>query len=258
MIIDDYDKAQGHWILARMGKRVLRPGGKDLTQKLIENLNVGSNDTVVEFAPGIGYTAQLILKLNPLSYSGIDLNPQVVDDLRRKFINSKAEFLLSNAAETGLAGASIDKVFGEAMLTMHADYRKEEIVREAFRILKKGGFYAIHELGLFPGSISAEKKSEIYQDLARTIKVNARPLIETEWIALLEKGGFTIQKIERNSMKLLQPTRIISDEGFFRALKIGFNILSHPAAKRRVRAMRGVFLKHKEHINALMILARKN
>lgn len=258
MIIDDYDKAQGHWILAQMGKRVLRPGGKRLTHKLIENLNVDSTDAVVEFAPGIGYTAQLVLKLNPKSYCGIDLNPQVVADLRKKITNSRANFLVSNAAETGLAEAGLDKVFGEAMLTMHADYRKEEIVREAFRILKKSGFYAIHELGLVPGSISTEKKSEIYQDLSRTIKVNARPLTEAEWVDLLEKSGFTIQKIERNSMKLLEPTRIIGDEGFFRALRIGFNILRYPAARRRVRAMRSVFQKHKVHINALMILARKS
>ena len=29
----DIQKAHGHWILAKMGKRVLRPGGKELTKK---------------------------------------------------------------------------------------------------------------------------------------------------------------------------------------------------------------------------------
>ena len=45
---------------------------------------------------------------------------------------------------------SKDKIIGEAMITMHADHRKSEIVREAHRILKKGGLYAVHELGLTP------------------------------------------------------------------------------------------------------------
>ena len=29
---------QGHWILAKVGKKVLRPGGKELSLKMIENL----------------------------------------------------------------------------------------------------------------------------------------------------------------------------------------------------------------------------
>ncbi len=257
MIIDSYEKAQGHWILAKMGKRVLRPGGKFLTHKLIESLHINSEARVVEFAPGIGYTARLVIGLKPKSYVGIDLNPQVIKDLQTKFVDSHAGFVLANAAETPLPDGSVDRLFGEAMLTMHADYRKEEIVKEAFRILDNGGLYAIHELGLVPHDLSKEVKGEIYKDLAATIKVNARPLTESEWVNLLENAGFAIKKIERNSMKLLEPLRIADDEGFFRALRIGFNILRISAARRRIRAMRGVFLKHKKHINAIMIVAEK-
>lgn len=36
MKINDIEKAQGHWLLAKMGKRVLRPGGRELTEKLVE------------------------------------------------------------------------------------------------------------------------------------------------------------------------------------------------------------------------------
>ena len=34
------NRRQGHWILAKMGKKVLRPGGKELTLKLIKNLEI--------------------------------------------------------------------------------------------------------------------------------------------------------------------------------------------------------------------------
>lgn len=54
--------AQGHWILAKMGKKVLRPGGKELTEKLIQNLEITKDDDIVEFAPGLGYTASIALK----------------------------------------------------------------------------------------------------------------------------------------------------------------------------------------------------
>ncbi len=53
------DSEQGHWILAKMGKKVLRPGGKELTLKLVEGLDISNEDAVIEFAPGMGYTAEV-------------------------------------------------------------------------------------------------------------------------------------------------------------------------------------------------------
>ncbi len=48
------EKMPGHWLLARLGKRVLRPGGRQLTQHMIEALNVQPHDAVIEFVPGLG------------------------------------------------------------------------------------------------------------------------------------------------------------------------------------------------------------
>ena len=44
------EKMPGHWLLARLGKRVLRPGGRQLTLRMIEALNVEtvSNTRVLE------------------------------------------------------------------------------------------------------------------------------------------------------------------------------------------------------------------
>jgi len=36
----DLCKMQGHWLLARMGKRVLRPGGLELTSQMLNLLDV--------------------------------------------------------------------------------------------------------------------------------------------------------------------------------------------------------------------------
>lgn len=55
------DKMPGHWLLARLGKRVLRPGGLAMTQSLLAALAIGADDDVVELAPGLGLTARLIL-----------------------------------------------------------------------------------------------------------------------------------------------------------------------------------------------------
>ncbi|HET7360539.1 MAG TPA: class I SAM-dependent methyltransferase [Salinimicrobium sp.] len=248
---------QGHWILAKMGKKVLRPGGKELTLKLVEGLKISPQDDIVEFAPGLGYTASFALGKNPKSYTGIELNEEAAANLERKLKGPNLRVINTNAADTGLEDACANKVYGEAMLTMQADHRKSEIIAEAYRLLKKGGLYGIHELGLTPDHLDLKIKGSIQRKLAQVIKVNARPLTRQEWCALLENEGFTIKEIYASPMHLLEPARIINDEGLFRSLRIGFNILTHPAARKRIMKMREIFKKYENEMTAFAIIAEK-
>lgn len=102
----------------------------------MDALKISSNDNLVEFAPGIGKTASYLISKSQNIY-GVDADQDVVSRLTAKLGNDHTKFILSNAAETGLEENSADKLVGEAMLTMHADHRKSEIVKEAHRILKK-------------------------------------------------------------------------------------------------------------------------
>jgi len=255
----DFD--QGHWILAKMGKRVLRPGGKELTMKLIENMSIQNTDEIVEFAPGLGYTASVALQRNPKSYTGVELNEEAASILSKAIIGKNGydrRIVIANAANSTLSGNSYDKVYGEAMLTIQADHRKSEIIKEAYRILKPGALYGIHELGLTPDNLNEDTKAIIQRELAQTIKVNARPLTISEWTKLLENEGFKVVKIETNSMSLLELKRMIDDEGFLRTLKITFNILIHSKERKRILAMRETFRKYKDSMNAVVIIAQKN
>ncbi|MBS1750572.1 MAG: methyltransferase domain-containing protein [Bacteroidetes bacterium] len=248
---------QGHWLLAKMGKRVLRPGGKELTLKLVNELDIGHKDAVVEFAPGMGFTAALLLEKKPQNYTGIELNEEAAGLLQKRIHTKEYKIINTSASATGLRDSSVNKVIGEAMLTMQPDHRKSEIIREAYRVLKPGGFYGIHELGLTPDYIDPEVKKDVQQNLAKVIKVNARPLTKSEWCTLLITEGFKIKIIAENTMDLLKLKRIIADEGIFRTLKICFNILTHPKAKRKILEMRNTFNKYEEHLTAFAIIAEK-
>lgn len=248
---------QGHWLLAKMGKKVLRPGGKELTLQLMGKLAITRADDLVEFAPGLGFTAGIALQQNPKSYTGVELNEEAAGILRRKINGPKREIVIGNACCSPLKSATADKVYGEAMLTMQADHRKAEIMREAHRILRPGGLYGIHEIALTPDAMSADTKKQIQHDLATTIKVNARPLTRAEWTAMLEAEGFIVESVMTNPMHLLETARIIDDEGFLRTLKITWNILSHPKARRRILEMRKVFRRYGPSMQAIAIVARK-
>lgn len=117
------DKQQGHWLLARMGKKVLRPGGKELTVKLVNGLSIHHEDSVVEFAPGLGFTASIVLKNNPKSYTGVELDEEAASISRKKITGANRNVIVGNASRTDLENSSADKVYGEAMLTMQDDRR---------------------------------------------------------------------------------------------------------------------------------------
>lgn len=154
---------QGHWLLARIGKHVLRPGGKKLTERMLANADIAGKD-VVEFAPGLGLTTRAILERDPKSYRGVDRDPQVVDIIS-KLTSEKATIPAScvqrDAADTGLESNSADVVIGEAMLTMQTERGKQAIIGEAFRLLRAGGTYSIHELGLQPDNLDESVKDEV-------------------------------------------------------------------------------------------------
>lgn len=257
----DRDEAhlQGHWLLAKLGKKVLRPGGKKLTNWMIDNANP-TNKRVVEFAPGLGITAAEILDRNPKTYTGVDQDPDAATattlSTKQARLGIPTEVINGVASDTGLPAGSADLVVGEAMLTMQGEKGKAAIVSEANRILATGGRYAIHELLLTPNNVNQTVADNLRKALATTIKVNARPLTATEWSELLESNGFKVLSIKVAPMGLLQPKQMIEDEGP-RVLKIMFNLARNPQARKRVLAMRKVFSENAQNLGAISIIAEK-
>jgi SAM-dependent methyltransferase len=253
------DAVPGHWLLARLGKRVLRPGGVELTRTLLAHAQVTDAD-VLELAPGLGRTAAEIVARGPRSYIGAEGDPDaanLVHDVLTELGVDNGAVRVADAAATGLPDASSDVVIGEAMLTMQGDAAKHAIVAEASRVLRPDGRYAIHELALTPDTVSADVSTDIRQSLARAIRVNARPLTIADWSRLLAEHGLVVDQVTTAPMALLQPRRMIADEGLLGALRFAGNVLVHRDARKRVLLMRRTFRRHRRQLAAVAIVARK-
>ncbi len=251
-------KMPGHWLLARLGKRVLRPGGLAMTEALLTDLDISEKDDVVELAPGLGLTARMILENSPRSYVGVERDKAAAAWTERQIPDAPNTSIRVGAAEkTGLRASSATVVLGEAMLSMNSRERKLQIMKEAHRVLKRGGRYAIHELMIIPDDAPKAVKKDIEDTLSAAIHVGARPLTESEWCEALTKAGFRIRKVAHAPMNLLRPTRLVADEGLFNALRFVKNVLSDRDARSRVLMMRRTFHKYRSHLNAIAITALK-
>lgn len=251
------EKMPGHWVLARMGKRVLRPGGRELTNRMLAGLRITPADQVVEFAPGLGHTARVVLAAQPASYTAVERDEQAATQVRQWLTGDQQCCLVGRAEASGLPDASANVVYGEAMLTMHGDTQKAAIVAEAFRLLRPGGRYGMHELAIVPDDAPQDVHTEVNKALSSAIRVGARPLTIGAWRALLEAAGFEVTATKAAPMHLLEPRRLIQDEGLGRTLLFIARVLTTPAVRRRVRGMRRTFRTHADHLRAVALVARK-
>lgn len=140
---------------------------------MLNALAIGTEDRVVEFAPGLGATTQLVLDRRSASYVGIERDHAAAAQVRGLPAGSPIECRIVDAERTGLPDTSATVVFGEAMLTMQSDPAKLRIAREAARLLLPDGRYGIHELCLLPDDLDPSTAEQIRADLSRTIRVGA-------------------------------------------------------------------------------------
>jgi Methyltransferase domain len=247
----------GHWVLARLGKRVLRPGGIELTRRMLAALTIVSADDVVEFAPGLGLTAQLALKRHPASYTAVERDATAAAIVSGYLKDSMQKCVRGSADQSGLPSEVATVVYGEAMLTMQTPEMKRRIVREARRLLKGGGRYAIHEMCLDGDDLDDGSKKEINQALSRAIHVGVRPLSVSEWRGLMEAEGFEVEVEARGPMHLLEPNRLLSDEGVKGTLRFVWNIVRDRGSREGVLIMRKVFRRYQSNLAAIMMICVK-
>ncbi len=251
------DRMPGHWLLARLGKRVLRPGGRELTDRLLGALAIGPDDDVVELAPGLGSTTELVLARHPATYVGVDRDPVSARRVAHVVAGPGRSVVEASAAATGLDDDSADVAFGEAYLTMQPQSQKERIVAELARIVRPGGRVGLHEVAFRPDDLDERTSDGIRDALTGAIKVHVSPLALAGWSDLLDRAGFDVRDRFTAPLHLLEPRRLVADEGVAGAARFVGNVVRDTDARKRVVAMRSAMRTNAEHLQACVVVAER-
>lgn len=174
---------------------------------LLASLGCGNPTALAQLAPGeivldlgSGGGIDVLLsakRVGPAGKAyGLDMTDEMLalaNENRRTAGVANAEFLKGDIEDIPLPDASVDVIISNCVINLAAD--KSRVLREAFRVLKPGGRFAVSDIVVRGGVPDA-----IRRDVELWIGCVAGALEETEYRAQLAQAGFTGISVE--------PTRV--------------------------------------------------
>jgi len=182
------------------------------------SLGCGNPTALIELKPGetvldlgSGGGIDVLLSARRVGPSGKAYGLDMTDDMlalarenQRQAGVENVEFLKGEIENIPLPDNSVDVVISNCVINLSAD--KERVLREAFRVLKPGGRFAVSDV-----VARGEVPDAVRDSMALWVGCIAGALEENEYTAKLAKAGFTAISVE--------PTRIYSIEDARRFLE---------------------------------------
>ena len=166
----------------------------------LAQLNAG--ETVLDLGSGGGIDVLLSARrVGPTGKAyGLDMTDEMLAlarDNQRKAGVENVEFLKGEIEHIPLPDNSVDVVISNCVINLSAD--KDQVLREAFRVLKPGGRFAVSDV-----VTRGEVPAQVRENMLLWVGCIAGALQDWEYIAKLAKAGFDGIDIE--------PTRTYSVE----------------------------------------------
>jgi SAM-dependent methyltransferase len=168
----------------------LRPGGADLTARLIDCARLPPGSTVLDVGCGPGTTLELLAAAGHRSI-GIDFSPTLAVDATAR----EAVALVGDAERLPLRAASADAALIECVLSALPD--KERAIGEVARVVRPGGLLLLSDM-----TRAADFPEPLNSALA-WVTCAAGALSPRGYSELLAARGFAVESIEDRSADLL-------------------------------------------------------
>jgi len=175
------------------------------------SLGCGNPTALAELKPGeivldlgSGGGIDVLLSARRVGPTGKAYGLDMTDDMltlarenQKKAGVTNAEFLKGEIENIPLPDCSVDIIISNCVINLSAD--KDRVLREAFRVLKPGGRFAVSDV-----VVRGEFPNEVRKSMLLWVGCIAGALRDDDYIAKLKQAGF--DSIE------IQPTRIYSIE----------------------------------------------
>jgi ubiquinone/menaquinone biosynthesis C-methylase UbiE len=201
-----YDQAQANQIPEAALKASLGCGNPTALAEL------KPGETVLDLGSGGGIDVLLSARrVGPTGKAyGLDMTDEMLTLAREN--QSKAgvenvEFLRGAIESIPLPDNSVDVIISNCVINLSAD--KDRVLREAFRVLKPGGRFAVSDV-----VVHGDVPAEVRQNVLLWVGCIAGALQDTEYKSKLEAAGFEAIEIEPTRVHNIEDARVfLHDQG---------------------------------------------
>jgi arsenite methyltransferase len=167
-------------------------------------------ETVLDLGSGGGIDVLLSARrVGPTGMAyGLDMTDEMLSLARRNAAEAgvaNVEFLKGEIESIPLPDASVDVIISNCVINLSAD--KRQVLREAFRVLKPGGRFAVSDV-VVRGPVPAE----VRRSVELWVGCVAGALEEGEFVRLLEETGFRDVEIEPTRVYRVEDARAFLQE----------------------------------------------
>jgi arsenite methyltransferase len=174
---------------------------------VLASLGCGNPSALAELKPGetvldlgSGGGIDVLLSARPVGPTGKAYGLDMTDEMlalavenQKKAGVENVEFLKGEIENIPLPDRSVDVIISNCVINLSAD--KDRVIREAYRVLKPGGRFAVSDV-----VVRGEIPSEVRHNVELWVGCIAGAMQETEYIQQLTRAGFVDISVE--------PTRI--------------------------------------------------
>jgi ubiquinone/menaquinone biosynthesis C-methylase UbiE len=177
----------------------------------LANLNTG--ETVLDLGSGGGIDVLLSAKrVGPTGKAyGLDMTDEMLalaNENKRKAGVDNVEFLKGEIEQIPLPDNSVDVIISNCVINLSAD--KDAVLREAFRVLKPGGRFAVSDVVTRGAMLPEIRKSVLLW-----VGCIAGALEEKDYLSKLKSAGFAEADIEPTRIYHVEDAReFLSGQGF--------------------------------------------
>ena len=177
---------------------------------LLAQLNPG--ETVLDLGSGGGIDVLLSARrVGPTGKAyGLDMTDEMLALARenqRQAGVENVEFLRGEIENIPLPDNSVDVIISNCVINLSAD--KDRVLREAFRVLKPGGRFAVSDV-----VVHGDVPAEVRQNVLLWVGCIAGALQDTEYISKLGDAGFEAIEIEPTRVHKAEDARVfLHDQG---------------------------------------------
>ena len=168
-------------------------------------------ETVLDLGSGGGIDVLLSAKrVGPTGKAyGLDMTDEMLALARenqRKAGATNVEFLKGTIENIPLPDNSVDVIISNCVINLSSD--KDAVLREAFRVLKPGGRFAVSDV-----VVRGEVPADVRRNMELWVGCIAGALEETEYVAKLHAAGFADVEVEPWRVYNVDDARAFLDRG---------------------------------------------